>query len=82
MRLKSEKEKKGGVFKKSRPIHNYIDAAARTIALPHVFKKELMKNKAEQKFFDTLSFTNNVVEDVSLCCMRRRQHPVQYLSIF
>ncbi len=58
MRLKSEKEKKGGVFKKSRLIHNYIDAATRTIALPHDFEKELMKNKAEQKFFDTLSFTN------------------------
>jgi hypothetical protein len=58
MRLQTEADKKKLAQPKERPAFDYIDAKAKTIRLPDDFAKLLEKNKKEQEFFQTLSFTN------------------------
>jgi hypothetical protein len=58
MRVKTEADRKKESKPKSRPIFDYIDAAAKTIHLPDDLAAAFKKAKAEKTFFDSLSFTN------------------------
>ena len=58
MRQKSEADKKKDKQPKERPIFDYVDPVTKTIKLPTDFEGALKKNKKEQVFFDSLSFTN------------------------
>ena len=57
-RLKTEAEKKKEAQPKVREIFNYIDAKSKTIQLPDDLAAALKKNKRQETFFNTLSFTN------------------------
>ena len=57
-RLNTETYKKKAAQPKEREIFKYVDAKTKTIHLPDDFKTVLQKNKKEQAFFGTLSFTN------------------------
>lgn len=57
-RLKTEADKKKESKPKERAIFDYIDAKAKTIRLPDDFAATLKKNKPQQQFFESLSFTN------------------------
>ncbi|HYK44866.1 MAG TPA: YdeI/OmpD-associated family protein [Parafilimonas sp.] len=58
VRLKTDADKKKDNKPKPRAIFEYIDVETKTIRLPADFEKLLAKNKAEKKFFESLSFTN------------------------
>jgi hypothetical protein len=59
MRLMNEADKKKATQpKKERPILDYIDPVKKIVRLPDDFAKALQKNKKQETFFNTLSFTN------------------------
>ncbi len=58
MREKTEKDKKKDALPKVREVFNYVDAKTKTVKLPHDFAAGLKKNKKEESFFNSLSFSN------------------------
>jgi hypothetical protein len=58
MRQKTEKDKKKEAQPKEREIFKYIDAQKKLIYLPANFAAALKKNKKQEAFFNSLSFTN------------------------
>ncbi len=58
MRLKIDADKKKETQPKEREIFKYIDAAKKMVYLPNDFAAVLKKNKKEDAFFQSLSFTN------------------------
>lgn len=57
-RHKTGADKKKEVQPKVREIFDYIDAKTKTIRLPDDLSAALRKNKKQEVFFNTLSFTN------------------------
>ena len=57
-RQKTLADKKKEASPKERPIFDYIDAKKKIVSLPDDFAKALEKNKKNQDFFESLSFTN------------------------
>jgi len=43
---------------KGKPILDYVDPSTKTVILPEDFARALKKNRKEEAFFNTLSFTN------------------------
>jgi len=58
MRRKTEMDKKKEAKPKQRPIFDYVDPKKKTVKLPDDFAEALRKNKKQETFFNTLSFTN------------------------
>jgi hypothetical protein len=58
MREKTEADKKKEAKPKERPIFDYVDPKTKTVKLPGDFAVALKKNKKQEAFFNTLSFTN------------------------
>lgn len=58
MRQKTEADKKKEDKPKERPIFDYVDPKTKTVKLPDDFAAVLKKNKKQEAFFNTLSFTN------------------------
>lgn len=58
MRQKTEADKKKEEKPKERPILEYVDPKTKTVKLPDDFAAALKKNKKQEAFFNTLSFTN------------------------
>jgi hypothetical protein len=58
MREKADTDKKKEAKPRERPIFDYVDAKAKTVRLPDDFSFALKKNKKQEAFFNTLSFTN------------------------
>jgi hypothetical protein len=58
MRQKTEADKKKEDKPKERPIFDYVDPKTKTVKLPHDFAAALKKNKKQEIFFNSLSFTN------------------------
>jgi len=58
MRQKTEAHKKKKEASKKRPVFDYINPLTKTVRLPDDFAAELKKNKKQEAFFNTLSFTN------------------------
>jgi hypothetical protein len=57
-RLKTETDKKKEAKPKEREIFNWIDPAKKIVRLPEDFSAVLKKNKKQEAFFNSLSFTN------------------------
>ena len=57
-RKKTEADKKKEAQPKVREIFDYIDAKSKTIRLPDDLAAALKKNKKQETFFNSLSFTN------------------------
>lgn len=58
MRQKNETDKKKEETPKERPIFDYVDPKTKTVRLPDDFATALKKNKKQEIFFNSLSFTN------------------------
>jgi len=58
MRQKTEADKMKEAQPKERPIFDYADPKTKTVTLPDDFAGALKKNKKQETFFNTLSFTN------------------------
>jgi hypothetical protein len=58
MRQKTEADKKKEPQPKARPVFDYVDPKTKTVKLPDDFASVLKKNKKQEAFFNTLSFTN------------------------
>jgi len=58
MREKTEADRKKEAKPKERPVLRYVDPKTKTIKLPDDFAAALKKNKKQEAFFTTLSFTN------------------------
>jgi len=58
MRLKSEADAKKEAVPKKREIFDWIDPVKKIVNLPADFGAALKKNKKQEAFFNTLSFTN------------------------
>ena len=58
MRQKTEADIKKESRPKERPIFDYVDPKTKTVSLPDDFALALKKNKKQEAFFNTLSFTN------------------------
>jgi hypothetical protein len=58
MRLKNEADKKKAVAPKVREIFNWVNPATKEVKLPGDLSSALKKNKKEQEYFNSLSFTN------------------------
>ena len=57
-RLKTEADKKREEKPRERPIFDYVDPKTKSVRLPDDFAIALKKNKKQEDFFNTLSFTN------------------------
>jgi len=57
-RLKTETDKKRETRPKERPLFDYVDPKTKTARLPDDLATLLKKNKKQEEFFNTLSFTN------------------------
>ena len=57
-RLKTEADKKREEKPRERPIFDYVDPKTKSIRLPDDLSSVLRKNKRQEDFFNTLSFTN------------------------
>ena len=57
-RLKTDADKKKQAAPKEREIFKWVNPQTREVRLPDDFSASLKKNKKQQEFFDTLSFTN------------------------
>ncbi len=57
-RLKNEADIKRDAKPKNRPIFDWIDPVKKTMRLPDDLSKALKKNKREDEYFQSLSFTN------------------------
>ena len=58
MRQKTEADKKREAKPNERPVFDYVDPVTKTVYLPDDFAAALKKNKKQEAFFNTLSFTN------------------------
>lgn len=58
LRQKTEKENRKEEQAKERPVLEFVDPQTRTVKLPPDFAAALRKNKAQEDFFQSLSFTN------------------------
>lgn len=58
MRQKTEADRKKEAQPKERVIFKYVDPKTKTVRLPDDFAAALKKNKKQETFFNTLSFTN------------------------
>jgi hypothetical protein len=58
MRSKTEADKKKEAKPKERPVFDYVDPKTKTVKLPDDFAAALKKNKKQEVFFNSLSFTN------------------------
>jgi len=57
-RLKTVADKKREEKPKERPIFDYVDPNTKTVRLPDDLAGTLKRNKKQEEFFNTLSFTN------------------------
>ena len=57
-RVKTEVDKKREEKPRQRPIFDYVDPQTKTVKLPDDLAVALKKNKKQEGFFNTLSFTN------------------------
>jgi len=57
-RLKTEADKKREQKPGERPIFDYVDPKTKSVRLPDDLATTLKKNKKQEDFFNTLSFTN------------------------
>jgi len=57
-RLKTEADKKREEKPRERPIFDYVDPKTKSVRLPDDLSAVLRKNKRQEDFFNTLSFTN------------------------
>jgi hypothetical protein len=57
-RLKTKDDKKREEKPKERPIFDYVDPETKSVRLPDDLAIALKKNKKEEDFFNSLSFTN------------------------
>jgi len=57
-RLKTEADKKREEKPRERPIFDYVDSKTKSVRLPDDLAVALKKNKKQEGFFNTLSFTN------------------------
>jgi len=57
-RLKTEADKKREEKPRERPIFDYVDPKTKSVRLPDDLAIALKKNKKQEDFFHTLSFTN------------------------
>jgi len=57
-RLKTESDKKREGKPRERPIFDYVDPKTKSVRLPDDLAIALKKNKKQEDFFNTLSFTN------------------------
>jgi hypothetical protein len=57
-RLKTEADKKRDEKPRERPIFDYVDPKTKSVRLPDDLAIALKKNKNQEDFFNTLSFTN------------------------
>ena len=57
-RLKTEADKKREEKPRERPIFDYVDPKTKSVRLPDDLAIALKKNKNQEDFFNTLSFTN------------------------
>jgi len=57
-RLKKETDKKREEKPKERPIFDYVDPKTKSVRLPNDLASALQKNKKQETFFNSLSFTN------------------------
>lgn len=57
-RLKTEADKKREEKPKERPIFDYVDPKTKSVRLPDDLAGALKRNKKQEEFFNTLSFTN------------------------
>jgi len=57
-RLKTEADKKREEKPRERPIFDYVDPKTKSVRLPDDLADALKKNKKQEGFFNTLSFTN------------------------
>lgn len=58
MRQKTEVDKKKEAKPEVRPVFDYVDPKTKTVKLPDDLATALKKNKKQEAFFNTLSFTN------------------------
>ena len=58
MRQKTDIDKKKEAKPNPRPIFDYVDSKSKTVRLPDDLAMALKKNKKQEAFFDSLSFTN------------------------
>lgn len=58
MREKTEADKKKAAKPKERAVFEYVDPKTKTVKLPDDFAAALKKNKKQEAFFNSLSFTN------------------------
>jgi Bacteriocin-protection, YdeI or OmpD-Associated len=58
MRLKTGADKKKEAGPKARPIFDFVDPKTKTVKLPEDFASALKRNKKQEAFFNSLSFTN------------------------
>jgi hypothetical protein len=57
-RLKKETDKKREEKPKERPIFDYVDPKTKSVRLPDDLASAFQKNKKQEAFFNSLSFTN------------------------
>jgi len=57
-RLKTEADKKREQAPRERPIFDYVDPKTKSVKLPDDLATAFKKNKKQEDFFNTLSFTN------------------------
>ena len=57
-RLKTDTEKKRAVQPRERPIFDYVDPKTKSVRLPDDLSAALTRNKRQNDFFNSLSFTN------------------------
>ena len=57
-RLKTQADKKREEKPKQRPIFDYVDPKTKSVRLPDDLAAVFKKNKKQEEFFNTLSFTN------------------------
>ena len=57
-RLKTEADKKREEKPRERPIFDYVDPKTKSVRLPDDLATAFKKNKKQEDFFNTLSFTN------------------------
>jgi hypothetical protein len=79
-RQKTEADKKKEAIPKVREIFDYIDAKTKTIRLPDDLATLLKKNKKQEAFFNTLSFTNRKEYVEWIVTARREETRVQRIK--
>ena len=57
-RLKTDSDKKREEKPRERPVFEYVDSKTKTVRLPDDLAEAFKKNRKQEEFFNTLSFTN------------------------